>query len=136
MKLTATRSSATSPGRDATEIDSTARSVSSSLRSNNKRAGSVTGGSRVTSAIFRVPADATDLTLPAEEAALKPYLFADGTRNAFDLKFAPNGDLIAAGSFTTAGGVTVNRIARWDGSTWSALGTGMNNSVYARFVKS
>ncbi|MFN8482419.1 MAG: PQQ-dependent sugar dehydrogenase [Anaerolineae bacterium] len=49
----------------------------------------------LTSAIFRVPADATDLTLPADEAALKPYLFADGTRNAFDLKFAPNGDLIA-----------------------------------------
>ncbi len=49
----------------------------------------------LTSAIFRVPADANDLTLPADEAALKPYMYADGTRNAFDLKFAPNGDLIA-----------------------------------------
>ncbi|MBX3322949.1 MAG: hypothetical protein KF757_08160 [Phycisphaeraceae bacterium] len=29
--------------------------------------------------------------------------------------------LYAAGGFTTAGGVTVNRIAKWDGSAWSAL---------------
>ncbi|MFN5660596.1 MAG: GC-type dockerin domain-anchored protein, partial [Planctomyces sp.] len=43
----------------------------------------------------------------------------------------PNGDLIAGGSFFSAGGVTVNRIARWNGSAWSALGTGMNNEVTA-----
>lgn len=49
----------------------------------------------LTSAIFRLPADAQDLRLPNDEAALKPYLFADGTRNAYDLAFAPNGDLFA-----------------------------------------
>ena len=49
----------------------------------------------LTSAILRVPADAQDLILPADEAALKPYLFADGTRNAFDPEIAPNGDLFA-----------------------------------------
>jgi hypothetical protein len=32
-----------------------------------------------------------------------------------------NGKLIAAGSFITAGGVTVNGIAAWDGQKWSAL---------------
>ncbi len=37
--------------------------------------------------------------------------------------------LYAGGEFTTAGGVTVNRIARWSGSAWSALGTGVNNHV-------
>ncbi|MFN7317255.1 MAG: WD40 repeat domain-containing protein [Phycisphaerae bacterium] len=37
----------------------------------------------------------------------------------------PNGDLVAAGSFSAAGGVTANNIARWDGSTWSALGAGV-----------
>lgn len=47
----------------------------------------------ITSAIFRLPADAADLQLPNDEAGLKPYLFADGTRNAFELEFAPNGDL-------------------------------------------
>jgi glucose/arabinose dehydrogenase len=49
----------------------------------------------LTSAIFRVPADAQDRVLPNDEAALKEkgYLFADGVRNAFDLAFAANGDL-------------------------------------------
>ena len=30
--------------------------------------------------------------------------------------------LYAGGDFTTAGGVAANRIAKWDGSSWSALG--------------
>ncbi|MGP1345374.1 MAG: FG-GAP-like repeat-containing protein [Phycisphaerales bacterium] len=46
--------------------------------------------------------------------------------------------LYAGGAFTTAGGVTVNRIARWDGSSWSALtgpgGTGVNSTVRALTV--
>ncbi len=33
--------------------------------------------------------------------------------------------LYATGDFMTAGGVTVNRIARWDGSTWHALEGGI-----------
>src|SRR5262245_64291828 len=35
------------------------------------------------------------------------------------------GDLYAGGSFTTAGGNPANRIAKWKGSSWSALGSGM-----------
>jgi hypothetical protein len=34
-------------------------------------------------------------------------------------------DLYAGGYFTNAGGSTANYIARWDGSSWSALGSGM-----------
>ena len=34
------------------------------------------------------------------------------------------GDLYAAGSFTAAGGILANKIARWDGSNRSALGSG------------
>ncbi|MGB3921909.1 MAG: hypothetical protein WBL19_01330 [Minisyncoccia bacterium] len=37
----------------------------------------------------------------------------------------PNGHLVAGGSFTSAGGVSANNIARWDGTTWSALGSGI-----------
>lgn len=48
----------------------------------------------LTSAILRVPFDAQNLVLPADESALKPYVYADGTRNAYDPEFAPNGDLI------------------------------------------
>lgn len=48
----------------------------------------------LTSAVLHIPSDAQNLILSADEAALKPYLYADGTRNAFDPVFAPNGDLI------------------------------------------
>ena len=41
-----------------------------------------------------------------------------------------NGNLIAGGTFTTAGGQTVNRIALWDGVGWQLLSSGMNNTVY------
>jgi len=34
-------------------------------------------------------------------------------------------DLYAGGRFTTAGGTPANYIAKWDGSSWSALGSGM-----------
>jgi hypothetical protein len=34
------------------------------------------------------------------------------------------GDLIASGWFTTAGGTTVNNVARWDGSEWHPLTSG------------
>ncbi|MBX7206724.1 MAG: hypothetical protein K1X78_00315 [Verrucomicrobiaceae bacterium] len=37
-----------------------------------------------------------------------------------------DGDLYAGGEFTAAGGVTVNNIARWNGSAWSALGSGVD----------
>src|SRR5437867_1868795 len=36
------------------------------------------------------------------------------------------GDLYAGGKFTTAGGTAADNIAKWDGSSWSALGSGMN----------
>jgi len=38
------------------------------------------------------------------------------------------GGLIAAGFFDTAGGVTVGSIASWNGSAWSALGTGLRSN--------
>ena len=41
----------------------------------------------------------------------------------------PNGDLVAGGYFATAGGVSANNIARWNGTTWSPLGSGMNAGV-------
>ncbi|HRH52454.1 MAG TPA: T9SS type A sorting domain-containing protein [Chitinophagales bacterium] len=40
-------------------------------------------------------------------------------------------DLIVCGNFNKAGGTIVNGIARWDGTTWHALGEGFNNSAYA-----
>lgn len=40
-------------------------------------------------------------------------------------------DLYAGGLFTTAGGNPANRIAKWDGNTWTGLGSGVNNAVLA-----
>ena len=48
-------------------------------------------------------------------------VFDDGTGPA----------LFAGGEFTTAGGVSANRIAKWDGTSWSALGSGLGSYVYA-----
>ena len=39
-------------------------------------------------------------------------------------------NLYAGGTFTTAGGVTVNSIAQWDGHAWSALGSGIAGASY------
>jgi len=40
-------------------------------------------------------------------------------------------DLYAGGSFTTAGTNSASRIAKWNGSSWSALGLGVNTTVWA-----
>jgi hypothetical protein len=39
--------------------------------------------------------------------------------------------LYAGGDFTTAGAASAQRVARWNGATWSALGAGVNEDVYA-----
>ncbi len=36
--------------------------------------------------------------------------------------------LYAGGHFSTAGGALANGIAKWDGTTWTPLGSGMNVS--------
>jgi hypothetical protein len=41
-----------------------------------------------------------------------------------------NGKLIAGGSFTTAGGVSANYVAAWDGNSWAPLGSGLDGNVY------
>jgi len=42
-----------------------------------------------------------------------------------------SGNVFAGGDFTTAGGSTANRIAKWDGAAWSTFGTGTNAPVNA-----
>jgi hypothetical protein len=45
-----------------------------------------------------------------------------------------DGDLIAAGSFTTAGGQSAKNIARWNGSEWEPLGSGFEYNISALIV--
>jgi hypothetical protein len=42
----------------------------------------------------------------------------------------PNGDWIVGGSFTSIGGTAANCVARWNGSSWSPLGSGLANGWF------
>lgn len=42
--------------------------------------------------------------------------------------------LVAAGGFTSIGGVEANRVARWDGGAWSPMGVGLGGGVAALAV--
>jgi hypothetical protein len=43
----------------------------------------------------------------------------------------PNGDLVAGGAFTAMDGFPSNNIARWNGASWSPLGSGASSYVMA-----
>ncbi|MCK5940824.1 MAG: hypothetical protein KAI24_02545 [Planctomycetes bacterium] len=43
-----------------------------------------------------------------------------------------NGDLVVCGAFTHAAAVQVNGVARWDGTQWQPLGTGLNGPLGPR----
>ena len=68
-----------------------------------------------------VPAQCSNQWLPTP-----PSSALNDTVSAFAK--LPNEDLVAGGKFTIAGGRSVNRLARWDGSSWSPLGTGVAGS--------
>lgn len=46
----------------------------------------------------------------------------------------PGGDLVATGVFTSAGGQPANGIARWNGASWSPLGSGLDGHGSALLV--
>jgi hypothetical protein len=48
-----------------------------------------------------------------------------------ELALLPNGDVLVAGAFTFAGGVPVNHVARWNGSTWGVAGGGVSLSLFS-----
>jgi hypothetical protein len=49
----------------------------------------------------------------------------------YDMTFLPNGDLIVAGGFTSAGNVPgTASVARWNGSVWSSMGGGQPSKSY------
>jgi hypothetical protein len=59
-----------------------------------------------------------------------------GSSSVNSLAVMPNGDLIAGGWFDTAGGLSANGIARWDGAAWSPLGAGLTGGQFYTIVKS
>lgn len=49
--------------------------------------------------------------------------------SAYCFTHLPNGDLVAGGTFEVAGDVVASRIARWNGSTWAAIGQGQTIGI-------
>jgi hypothetical protein len=70
---------------------------------------------------------------PAKPASGTWLALGTGTNGGGVSAIAISGnDVYVGGSFTSAGGVAnTTHIAKWDGSTWSALGTGMDDGVIA-----
>lgn len=42
-----------------------------------------------------------------------------------------NGELIVGGQFTSIGGISANNIARWNGTLWQTVGTGVDGGVFS-----
>jgi hypothetical protein len=75
----------------------------------------------------------------AQDGAWDPRFDASGFSNTVRaVAIAPNGHVFAGGDFTTTvGGTPVNRVAEWNGVSWSALGNnGVSDAVYAIGVDS
>jgi len=54
-----------------------------------------------------------------------PVSEVEVNNDVYALAAMPNGDLIVGGNFTRVGTGSFNRIARWDGTNWNTLGSGM-----------
>lgn len=53
------------------------------------------------------------------------------TAVVLDLAFATDGTLYAGGAFRVSNGAISTGIAKWDGNSWSALGSGLNSTARA-----
>jgi len=62
------------------------------------------------------------------------FHFFDMNNTVRALAVDASGNIYAGGDFTTAGDTIANFIAKWNGSNWEALGTGMNSAVHALAV--
>ncbi|MFO0276432.1 MAG: hypothetical protein ACK533_04035, partial [Planctomycetota bacterium] len=61
-----------------------------------------------------------------------PTAFGGGANASVCAVAAEDGRQFAiAGRFATVGGVAANRVARWNGSAWQALGSGLNGDALA-----
>lgn len=94
--------------------------------------GKIYVGGLFTNADGNANADAIAVYDPVADtyAALSTGITGGGAV-VYALAFDRAGNLYAAGDFTTAGGVACARIAKWNGSAWSALSTGLNNTGFA-----
>jgi hypothetical protein len=86
-------------------------------------------GELIAGGFFNVEAEATAAGIARWDTAAQGWRrvgsgLGPANDSLVDALIVYNGDLIAAGDFTTAGDIVVNCIARWDGSSWHPLGSG------------
>jgi len=95
--------------------------------------GKVYIGGNFTTAGSVAAANIASFTMSTETWAALGTGLAGTNHSCYSMLFAPNGDLYAGGDFTTAGGVAVNRIAKWDtlaaSPAWTALTYSGNSGV-------
>ena len=96
------------------------------------RAGTAIAASALAMVAITAPPASSDVTArSAADGSLGSWsaLGSGASGAVYSLARNSLGNLYAAGSFTTMGGVSANNIASWDGSTWSTLGTGVNAAI-------
>ncbi|MEZ5306704.1 MAG: hypothetical protein R2684_06100 [Pyrinomonadaceae bacterium] len=72
----------------------------------------------------------------AEWSVLGIGISGIGTSNSSIRAIAAVGNKVyVGGSFGTIGGIAANNVAMWNGTNWTALGTGVNSTVSAIIVK-
>lgn len=57
-----------------------------------------------------------------------------GTNGEVKAVVRSGSDFYIGGNFTTVGSIAANRIAKWNGTSWSSLGSGVDREVYALAV--
>lgn len=53
---------------------------------------------------------------------------AGGGATVYAVLFAPDGNLYVAGDFTSISSVSATRVAKWDGTNWTAMSTGVSTT--------
>lgn len=57
------------------------------------------------------------------------------TESVKAIAVAPNGTIYAGGTFTNSANPTLSFLAKWNGTAWEAVGSGVNGPVYAIGIK-
>jgi hypothetical protein len=94
----------------------------------------VSEGEATITATAGLATGSAQLLVTGSAAAAEWQAMGSGMNNTVLALTVYQGELIAGGSFTMAGGQAASRIARWDGSSWQPIGTGMNGTVEALAV--
>lgn len=75
----------------------------------------------------------SSLLAPGDENWVQGFQIPGTNGDVLALVLDGSGNMYIGGSFTKVGGMDADRIARWDGTTWSTLGSGMDNTVYTLY---